>query len=69
MGGFASKNNHSQRARVAPAGVFPYNTAPLPAAAVRCSRRLPWRWPGVLRELTRRGEGAKISKDYKRTIR
>ena len=29
VGGFASKNNHSQRARVAPAGVFPYNTAPL----------------------------------------
>jgi acyl carrier protein len=29
--GFASKNNHSRRTRVAPAGVFPYNTAPLPS--------------------------------------
>jgi hypothetical protein len=69
MGGFASKNNHSQRTRVAPAGVFPYNTAPLPATAVRCSGRLPWRRPEALRDLKRRGEGAKISKDYKRTIR
>jgi hypothetical protein len=33
---FASKNNHSHPVRVAPPGVFPYNTAPaLPALARR----------------------------------
>jgi hypothetical protein len=29
---FARKNNHSQPVRVAPPGVFPYNTAPAPPA-------------------------------------